>query len=120
MDGRLLVLHGRPAGVIPRLAQEIGARAVHASADYGPYGRRRDERVAKALRDKSIEWVTTGSPYAVAPGRVRKPDGTGYAVFTPYFRGWSEHGWRAAGRIRWRRQLDRPAGRRDREAARPG
>jgi len=94
MDGRLLVLHGQPARVIPRLAQEIGATAVHASADYGPYGRRRDERVAKALRDKSIEWVSTGSPYAVAPGRVRKPDGSAYAVFTPYFRGWSEHGWR--------------------------
>ena len=41
--------------VIPRLAAAIGAAAVHASADYGPYGRRRDERVAKALRDKGIE-----------------------------------------------------------------
>jgi len=105
MGGRLFVAHGRPATVIPRLARAIEATAVHASADYGPYGRRRDERVAQALRDNDIEWVTTGSPYAVAPGRVRKPDGSRYAVFTPYFRGWSEHGWRgpagASGNVSW-------------------
>jgi deoxyribodipyrimidine photo-lyase len=95
LGGRLLVTHGRPDSVIPRLAAAIGAAAVHASADYGPYGARRDQRVADALRTKDIEFVTTGSAYAVAPGRVRKPDGTRYAVFTPYFRGWTDHGWRA-------------------------
>ena len=42
MDGRLLVVRGKPASVIPRLAAAIEASAVHASADYGPYGRRRD------------------------------------------------------------------------------
>ena len=95
LAGRLLVVRGRPETVIPRLATVIGAGAVHASADYGPYGRRRDERVANTLRAKDIEFVTTGSPYTVAPGRVRKPDGTRYAVFTPYFRAWTDHGWRA-------------------------
>ena len=95
MGGRLLVVHGRPHRVIPQLASSIGAQAVHASADYGPYGARRDERVADALHAKDIDWVTSGSPYAVAPGRVRKPDGGRYSVFTPYFRGWTSHGWRA-------------------------
>ena len=94
MNGRLMVVHGRPESVLPRLAAEIGAAAVHASADYGPYGRRRDTKVEKALRDRDVDWVTTGSPYAVAPGRVRKPDGSRYAVFTPYFRGWTAHGYR--------------------------
>ncbi|SDO37587.1 deoxyribodipyrimidine photo-lyase [Nakamurella panacisegetis] len=94
MHGRLLVTHGRPDHVIPQLAADIGADAVHVSADYGPYGRARDERVAKALQAKGIDLVATGSPYAVAPGRVRKPDGTPYAVFTPFHRAWSAHGWR--------------------------
>ena len=94
MNGRLMVVHGRPESVLPRLAAEIGAAAVHASADYGPYGRRRDTKVEKALRDRDVDWVTTGSPYAIAPGRVRKPDGSRYAVFTPYFRGWTAHGYR--------------------------
>ena len=105
MDGRLLIVHGRPEQVIPRLAAEIGADSVHVSADYGPYGRARDERVEKALQAKDIELAATGSAYAVAPGRVRKPDGSPYAVFTPYFRGWSSHGWRkpagSGGRVSW-------------------
>ncbi|HEY4994590.1 MAG TPA: deoxyribodipyrimidine photo-lyase, partial [Nakamurella sp.] len=95
MGGRLLIVHGRPESAIPRLARAVGATSVHVSADYGPYGRRRDERVATALRDNDIDLVATGSPYAVAPGRVRKADGTRYAVFTPYFRGWSDHGYRS-------------------------
>jgi deoxyribodipyrimidine photo-lyase len=38
--------------------------------------------------------VRTGSPYAVAPGRVTKPDGTPYKVFSPFRRAWQQHGWR--------------------------
>ena len=45
--------------------------------------------------------MTTGSPYAVAPGRVRKPDGTPlrglHALTSAAGR---EHGWRGAGRVR--------------------
>ena len=94
MGGRLLVVHGRPESVIPRLAKSVGADSVHVSADYGPYGRERDARVGKALHDNGIDLVGTGSAYAVAPGRVQKPDGSPYSVFTPYFRGWTAHGWR--------------------------
>ena len=94
-------MHGQPATVVPRIASALSATEVHISADYGPYGRRRDEQVAKALAAKDIELHATGSPYAVAPGRVRKSDGSRYAVFTPYWHAWSEHGWREA--RRWSR-----------------
>ena len=83
MGGKLLIVKGSPDSVVPRIAAAAGAAAVHVSADFMPYGRRRDELVAEALRAKDIELVATGSPYAVAPGRVRKPDGSRYAVFTP-------------------------------------
>ncbi|HNM86950.1 MAG TPA: deoxyribodipyrimidine photo-lyase, partial [Mycobacterium sp.] len=33
--------------------------------------------------------------YLVSPGRLTKPDGTPYQVFTPYCRRWAEHGWRS-------------------------
>ena len=39
--------------------------------------------------------MRTGSPYAIAPGRVQKGDGTPYRVFTPFYKAWAEHGWRA-------------------------
>ena len=95
MGGRLLITRGPAATVIPAVAHATGADSVHISADYAPYGRARDERVAQALQAVGVRLVATGSPYAVAPGRVRKPDGTPYSIFTPFFRGWLAHGWRA-------------------------
>ncbi|MDJ0393846.1 deoxyribodipyrimidine photo-lyase [Rhodococcus sp. G-MC3] len=89
LGGRLLVVKGDPETVVPKVAQALDTDEVHISADYGPYGRERDERVGK-----KVSLVATGSPYAVAPGRVTKDDGGAYKVFTPYFRQWMEHGWR--------------------------
>ena len=91
LGGRLLVLRGDPARVLPELVAEVGAGSVHVSADTGPYGRERDERVREALGER-VEWVATGSPYAVTPGRITKRDGTAYQVFTPFRRAWDEHG----------------------------
>ena len=91
LGGGLVVRTGDPADVVPALAREVDADAVHISADFNPYGRRRDERVAQALGEISL--TATGSPYAVSPGRIRKPDGEPYRVYTPFYRAWSEHGW---------------------------
>ena len=65
---------------------------VHISAEYERFGAERDARVEAA----GIPLVRTGSPYAVAPGRVVKPsDATPYKVYTPFYRAWRTHGWRA-------------------------
>ena len=90
----LVVRTGDPVTEVVRAAREVGADQVHIAADYGPYGRARDEKVDAALAEHDIELVRTGSPYAVAPGRVTKADGTPYQVYTPFFRAWQEHGWR--------------------------
>ncbi len=89
----LVVRSGRPESVVPALVAEAGAQAVHVSADFGPYGAARDARVADAL--DSVPLVPTGSPYAVAPGRVLTGDGGPYKVFTPFHKAWANHGWRA-------------------------
>lgn len=90
---RLVVRRGRPEQVVPAVAREAEASTVHVSADFGPYGRARDARVEEALGD--VPLVATGSPYAVAPGRVTTKTGGHYQVFGPFFRAWAEHGWRA-------------------------
>jgi deoxyribodipyrimidine photo-lyase len=95
LGGKLLVVRGDPADVLPRVARAVGAGSVHVAADFGPYGRRRDEAVGKALGEHDVELVRTGSPYAVAPGRITKSDGDPYKVFTPFSRQWTRHGWRA-------------------------
>jgi deoxyribodipyrimidine photo-lyase len=96
LDGRLLITRGRPEERIPLIAREIGAAGVHISADFTPFGRRRDARVEAAL--DGIPLVATGSPYLVSPGRVTKDDDTPYRVFTPFFRRWRDHGWRQPAR----------------------
>ncbi|MCW2527104.1 MAG: deoxyribodipyrimidine photolyase [Pseudonocardiales bacterium] len=106
--GRLIVRRGTPETVVPAVAREAGASSVHVSADFGPYGSTRDERVEKALGD--IALTRTGSPYAVAPGRVTKDDGDPYSVYTPFYRAWQAHGWREPARlasgITWVTELD--------------
>ncbi len=91
LGGRLIVRSGDPRSVVPHVASEIRASSVHVAADFGPYGARRDAALASAL---GKAFVRTGSPYAVAPGRIRKDDGTPYRVYTPFYRAWRQHGWR--------------------------
>lgn len=95
LDGRLLVVRGRPETEVVRLARKVGATSVHVSEDFSPFGIRRDEAVAAALAEHDISWEPVGSPYLVSPGRVRKADDSPYKVFTPYFKQWGDAGWRA-------------------------
>ena len=92
---RLHVRRGDPATEVARAARAVGATRVHAAADFGPYGRQRDEEVESALAERDVELVRTGSAYAVAPGRVMNQSGKPFSVYTPFARAWAEHGWRA-------------------------
>ena len=95
LDGRLLIARGRPEELIPQICAAAEATAVHVSADFSPFGVRRDAAVGAALTAAGVSLVATGSPYLVSPGRVTKDDGTPYKVFTPFFNRWREIGWRA-------------------------
>ncbi|MEV7398736.1 deoxyribodipyrimidine photo-lyase [Aeromicrobium sp. NPDC092404] len=109
--GGLHVGHGDPAVEVLNVARSVGADTVHVAADHGPYGSRRDRRVEAALAEHDIALVRTGSPHAVAPGRVTKSDGSGYRVFTPFFRAWQEHGWRGPAPVATDVPWTRPDGR---------
>src|ERR1700761_2745840 len=106
--GGLVVRRGQPENVVPAVAKERGASSVHISADFGPYGKARDERVEEALGE--VPLVRTGSPYAIAPGRITKGDGTPFKVYTPFYKAWSEHGWRAPARSPGRTERQTPDG----------
>ena len=88
----LSVVEGRPEDVVPRVAAEVGATSVHVAADFGPYGRRRDARVAEALGAAGGSLQATGSPYAVAPGTLLNQYGTPFQVFSPFHRAWLARG----------------------------
>ena len=91
---RLSVVRGDPVGRVAQAAKAVGAERVHIAADHGPYGERRDRAVEEALAAADVQLLRTGSPYAVAPGRVRNGSGEPYKVFTPFSKAWTEHGWR--------------------------
>ncbi len=82
LGGKLIVRTGAPWKVLPFVASALGAGEIHALRSYTPYGRKRDGLVT------GVTWHS--GCYVREPGTVRKADGTGYAVFTPFFRRWSE------------------------------
>ena len=93
MDGALVIQHGDPVDVLPRVAKAVGASEVYVAKDFAPYGQKRDIDVAAALNAVGARLVESGSAYAVEPGTVRKQDGTPYAVFTPFYKVWQTVGW---------------------------
>ncbi len=109
----LSVVEGRPAEVLPHVAAEAGASTVHVSADFAPYGRRRDAAVAEALARGGVELRATGSPYGVAPGTLRTQSGQPFQVFSPFHRAWRDRGVHGPapavdpGQVRWLEARDR-------------
>jgi deoxyribodipyrimidine photo-lyase len=92
LGNRLHIIEGDQVEILQELIAKYQVEEVHISEEYERYGAERDARVEAA----GIKLVRTGSPYAVTPGRVLKPsDATPYKVYTPFYRGWRTHGYRA-------------------------
>lgn len=92
LGNKLHIIEGDQVEVLTTLIKKYGVEQVHISDEYERYGAARDARVEAA----GITLIRTGSPYAVTPGRVVKPsDGTPYKVYTPFYKAWCIHGWRA-------------------------
>lgn len=83
--GTLLVRYGTPWEVLPRVVAELGVQRVFAIASYTPYGLHRDHKTEQALPGR-IHWCEGN--HVQPPGRLLKPDGTPYTVYTPYAKRW--------------------------------
>jgi deoxyribodipyrimidine photo-lyase len=90
IGGHLVYRRGNPLDVVPALAAEVGASSVVAADDFGPYGRRRDDSVAARLEADGRSLRRVGSNFAISPGTIRRDGDQAYAVFTPFFRRWSQ------------------------------
>jgi len=80
----LLLLRGDAVSLLPRLAEAVGAGAIHASRMYEPWARARDAALAAALGDRRL--VLHGGCLLHEPHRIRTGQGGAYAVYTPFSR----------------------------------
>ncbi|MEE4453157.1 deoxyribodipyrimidine photo-lyase [Novosphingobium resinovorum] len=78
---RLILRHGKSADVLAALAQETGAREVHALHHYEPWWRNAEKAVGKAL-DLHLHHGN----YLAPPGSVTTGAGGLYKIYTPFWR----------------------------------
>ncbi|MFL5862616.1 MAG: cryptochrome/photolyase family protein, partial [Solirubrobacteraceae bacterium] len=86
---RLIVRRGVPQRELPALAAELGAKAVHFSADVGPFARRRQRQVAQALGSGTAFMSHPGLFTVDRLDAIRTQGGHPYTVFTPFARNWA-------------------------------
>lgn len=89
--GRLIVRSGDVVDEVCKVVAETDADEVHMAADVSAYAHRREQRLRRALESEGRrlhvhDTVTT----AVTPGEVTPSSSDHFAVFTPYFRQWSQ------------------------------
>ncbi len=88
--GRLAVIHGDPRSAVVAFAKSIGADAILASRDHGPYGRARDAAVTIAATGVGIPFLAGRGLLVHEPEDIRRADGGPYSLFSPFHRRWSE------------------------------
>ncbi len=84
----LVVGAGSPEAELLRLARESDAKAVYAVRSYEPIGMARDARVKSVLAAAGIELKLFAGDCILEPGLVKNGAGTGYKVFTPFWKTW--------------------------------
>ena len=99
LDGRLNILRvasgAEYADLLCDLLASMGVSRVFATRAFDPKAVRLQKQVGEALAAKGMDLFLLDSYYAVQPGSVRKPDGTPYRVYTPFFKNWLQLGWDA-------------------------
>ncbi|MEH0554137.1 cryptochrome/photolyase family protein [Streptomyces sp. B21-101] len=103
--GRLVLRSGDLVDEVCKAAGEADADEVHLAADVSAHARRREERLRAALETQGVRLhVHDAVTAAVDPGAVVPSSSDHFAVFTPYFRHWSQRRLRtplrAPGRVR--------------------
>ncbi|WP_053848975.1 deoxyribodipyrimidine photo-lyase [Streptomyces sp. NRRL B-24085] len=89
--GRLVLRSGDLVDQVRKVAAEADADEVHMASDVSAHAHRREERLRRVLEAEGVRLhVHDGVATAVAPGGVVPAGSDHFAVFTPYFRRWSE------------------------------
>jgi deoxyribodipyrimidine photo-lyase len=88
---RLCLRAGSAADVVTALAKEAGANAVYWNRRHDPAGMAIDAEVARRLAAIGVETCVFDANLLHAPDRLRTGAGTGFSVFTPFWRRLLQH-----------------------------
>ncbi len=88
LGGRLIVRQGKVPEQIIKAVDEFGADGVFHQREYEPFGVKRDEAVAQALKERGTVIETFGGLSQFEPSEIVSHAGTPYTVFGPYKREW--------------------------------
>ena len=83
---RLIIRHGSAAEVIPDLAADAGADAVHWNRLYEPALIERDTGLKASLAEEGISAESHNAALLAEPWTIETASGGPYKVFTPYWR----------------------------------
>mgnify|MGYP000296485678 CR=1 FL=1 len=86
--GGLIVRHGKPTEIIPRLAIDLGVHHVFTNKDYEPAAIERDSQVSLALEERDIGFHSYKDHVIFENKEVLTGQGGIFSVFTPYKNAW--------------------------------
>jgi len=89
-NSSLQVYFSSPEVVFGRLAAKYSIQTVYSNSDYEPEAFTRDQKVAKLLQDKGIEFLSFKDQIIFHQDEVIKSNGKPYTVFTSYGKKWKE------------------------------
>jgi deoxyribodipyrimidine photo-lyase len=90
--GRLVIRSGDVVDEVCAVAYETDADEVHLAAGVSRYARAREDRLRSALeKERRRLHAHDAVVTALAPGAVVPSGSDHFAVFTPYYRRWSQH-----------------------------
>lgn len=85
--GMLHLFSGDPEEILPKLIASAGITAVYANADYSPYAKARDAKLAQVCADAGIPFLLSHDVLLSGdPDGISKSDGKPYTVFTPFWK----------------------------------
>ena len=86
----LVVRSGDPVRELVALARETGAQEVHFASDVSPFAMARDKRMCAALAESGVAPVRHAGLFVADVGKPRTKAGKPYAVFSPFWRTWTQ------------------------------
>lgn len=88
LNSSLLILHGDPIDLIPKIAKKHKASHVFTNRDYEPYAKKRDQKVQTELAKLGIKFESFKDHVIFESHEILNGQGNMFKVYTPYKNKW--------------------------------